>query len=350
MHRIVKYDLLRIIACFAVVLLHVSNSYWYVESVESRNFLIMTVYNSFTRFAVPVFFMLSGLFLLDPDRELPVKKWALKIFRLVAGFYIWSLFYAFQSVIFNGLRNGFDSVDQKMWSDAVTRLVMGHGHMWFLLDLLGFYLLLPVFRKVCEDIRVMGYFLLLWVIVRFLVVTVFPGLAGGMLLAWVTAQHLYMLTGYIGYFLGGYFLNKISIPKGGRLVLYISGLGALIFTMVKTIVDCRATESYDDHWFLPSNLNILILSAAVFVLCKHMEVPQCLTDSRLVRNMAKSTFFVYMIHPFCIEKLNLVGIKVTAYPVLLSIPVMTVGIFVIGMFLGWIVGKIPIVGETVTFQ
>lgn len=350
MHRMIKYDLLRIAACFAIVLLHVSNSYWYVVDVESSDFLIMTIYNSLTRFAVPVFFMLSGLFLLDPERELPVKKWALKLFRLAAGFYIWSLFYAFQSVIFNGVRYGFDSVDQEMWSDAVSRLIMGHGHMWFLQDLFGFYLLIPVFRKICEDIKVTGYFLLLWVLVRFLLVTVFPGLAGGMVLALVTSQHLYILTGYIGYFLGGFFLNKISIPEKGRYVLYASGLGALVFTMVKTIADCRTSQSYDDRWFLPSNVNVLILSAAVFVLFKHMEVPRRLADSKLVRNMAKSTFFVYMIHPFFVEKLNLLGITVIEYPVVLSIPVMTAGVFAVGMLLGWTAGKIPVAGKLVSLH
>lgn len=62
MNRITKYDILRVIACFSIVLLHVSASYWSVVDVHSKEFLIMTIYNSLTRFAVPVFFMLSGLF------------------------------------------------------------------------------------------------------------------------------------------------------------------------------------------------------------------------------------------------------------------------------------------------
>lgn len=69
MKRSIKYDLLRITACFAIVLLHVSNSYWYVVDVDSQEFAAMTVYNSFTRFGVPVFVMLSGLFVLDSEKE-----------------------------------------------------------------------------------------------------------------------------------------------------------------------------------------------------------------------------------------------------------------------------------------
>lgn len=350
MKRIVKYDLLRIAACFAIVLLHVSNSYWYGVDIKGRDFAIMTVYNSFTRFGVPVFFMLSGLFLLDPERSLSWGKWAKKIGKLAACFFVWSLFYAFQSVFFHGIVHGWSSVSPEMWEDAVTRLVMGHGHMWFLLDLMGFYLILPALRKICEDIRVAGYFFLLWVLVRFVIVTMVPGLWGGRILAVVTAMHLYVLTGYIGYFLCGLLFHKISIPRGWRYVLYGAGAAALLFTIGKTLADCRAGMTYDDHWFNPSNINILILSIAVFVLFKHMKVPRRAEEARWVSAMAKSTFFVYMIHPFFIEKLNLLGINVIAFPVILSIPVMTVGIFAVSMLLGWLAGKIPFIGRIITFQ
>lgn len=91
--RIVKYDVLRVVASFAIVLLHVSASYWSVVDVYGRDFQVMTVYNSFTRFAVPVFFMLSGLFLVTPEREnVTVGR---RVLKLVILFYVWSAFYAF---------------------------------------------------------------------------------------------------------------------------------------------------------------------------------------------------------------------------------------------------------------
>lgn len=80
--------MLRIAACFAVVLLHVSNGYWYVVDINSNDFLVMTIYNSFTRFGVPVFFMLSGLFLLDPQKEMTVRKWWGRIGKLVIAFFL----------------------------------------------------------------------------------------------------------------------------------------------------------------------------------------------------------------------------------------------------------------------
>lgn len=350
MQRMTRYDLLRLIACFGVVLLHVSNSYWYSVDVGSRDFAVMTVYNSFTRFAVPVFFMLSGLFLLDPEKEFKVKKWVQRLGKLALCFFLWSIFYAFQSVLFHGFRQGWDSVTEEMWRDALTRLVMGHGHMWFLRDLFGFYLLLPVLRKICEDMRVLGYFLLLWAAVRFVVVPLMPEVCGGMVLAAVTNMHLHMLTGFIGYFIGGYFLHKAYIPRAGRYLLYVAGAASLVFTMIATLVSCRESGTYNDQWLLPSNINVLFMSAAVFVLFRHIRLPKGLAEAKWVPAMAGCTFFVYMIHPFFIEKLNLLGIKVTAYPVDLSIPALTIGIFAAAMLLGWLAGKIPVMGRWVTFR
>lgn len=220
MKREIRYDLLRITACFAVVLLHVSNGHWYVVDINSTDFTVMTIYNSFTRFGVPVFFMLSGLFLLDPQKELSMKKWGARIGKLIVGFFVWSLFYAFQSVIYNGVLSGWDSVTGEMWSSALVRLIRGHGHMWFLMDLLGFYLLLPILRKICEDIRLTGYFLLLWVVVRFFVNTVLPYLGGEMIIAVVSSMHLYLFTGFIGYFLGGYFCRRL-ISRSGAEAFYM---------------------------------------------------------------------------------------------------------------------------------
>ncbi len=350
MNRIVKYDLLRIISCFAIVLLHVSNGYWYVVDINGSDFTTMTIYNSFTRFGVPVFFMLSGLFLLNPEKELSAKKWISKILKLAVGFYIWSLFYAFQSVIYNGVLHGWGTVTSDMWSNAITRFIKGHGHMWFLLDLLGFYLLLPILRKICEDIKVTGYFLLLWVIVRFLIATVLPQIDGGAVYSFVDLMHLYLLNGYIGYFLAGYYLDKVHIPVFIRCLLYALGAGALIFTMVRTLADCRMSLTYDDRWFSPSNINVLILSISVFVFFKYIKVPRSIAEAKWITVMAKSSFFVYMVHTFIIEKLGLLGIKVIAYPVALSIPIMTVGIFAVAMLAGWVVGKIPVIGKWVTFQ
>ena len=55
---------------------------------------------------------------------------------------------------------------------AVERFVFGHIHMWFLQILCGFYLLIPVARQISAKKETLRYYLILWIIFRFLIPTV----------------------------------------------------------------------------------------------------------------------------------------------------------------------------------
>ena len=106
MVRVLKYDVLRVTACFFIVLLHVSGSYLTVVDVYGNDFLFMSIYNCLTRFGVPIFFMLSGLFLVSPQKNITIKDVFKRTRNLIACFYAWSAFYAFQGVLFNALLYG----------------------------------------------------------------------------------------------------------------------------------------------------------------------------------------------------------------------------------------------------
>lgn len=352
MKREIKYDILRIIACFAVVQAHVAQSYWGAVDVNGSEFTIMTVYDGISRFAVPVFFMLSGTFLLDPEKEMTAKRFGRQLWKLFAGFYLWSFFYAIQGPLYRGVTQGFENVSADMWKNAWTNFLMGHGHMWFMLDLFGFYLLLPMIRKVCEDRKATGYFLLLWVLIRYVLQILIAEFDMQRLLALTTNLHLYALTGYIGYFIAGYWLRKTVLEKKYRLLLYGMGVGAVFYTILKTLSLCRETMEHDVNFLMPGTLNILVYAAAVFVLFCNIQIPENCSErvQKWIATMAGGTFFVYMIHPFFIEKLQRVGIIVINYPVLLSVPIMTILIFAVGMLLAWIAGKIPVLGKIVNFR
>lgn len=349
--RALHFDLLRIAASFAVVLLHVSNSFWYGTAIGGYDFTVMLVYNSLTRFAVPCFFMLSGLFLLDPSRELTVGQALSKIGKLLRCFYIWSLFYAFQSVLLNILRGGFGSISREMWDNAFTRLINGHGHMWFLMDLMGFYLLAPILRKICEDIRILGYFLFLWVFSRFLLENALAFLNWQTLSYRLTLLRLSMLTGFIGYFLGGYFLNKIRIRPRVRTLIYGAGILAVVSMILLTFRYSEMRGEYVEEWLLPSSLTALVFSIAVFVFFANFQAPHAVrSKSRLLVKISNLTFFVYMAHPFFAEKLNLLGIRATSFNPLFSIPLLSVGIFAACLAGGFLIGKIPVIGKWILLK
>lgn len=73
--REVWTDLIRIVAVFAVIVLHAAAAGFYGRfAVDSNLFQVCNFYNSLVRFCVPVFIMISGRYLLDENREYSLKK------------------------------------------------------------------------------------------------------------------------------------------------------------------------------------------------------------------------------------------------------------------------------------
>ena len=58
--RIAYFDVLRILATFAVIVLHLSAQHWADTDVYSRAWQAFNLYDSAVRWAVPVFVMISG--------------------------------------------------------------------------------------------------------------------------------------------------------------------------------------------------------------------------------------------------------------------------------------------------
>lgn len=338
MARVAKYDVLRVVASFSIVLLHVSASYWSVVSVYSREFLVMTIYNSITRFAVPLFLMLSGLFLVSPDREdVAVGK---RFLRLLMLFYVWSAFYAFQGIAID-IFSGEFSMD--VWTASVQRFIFGHSHMWFIQLLLGFYILIPVARQICVKKEILQYYLILWIAFRFLLPLLTNIFHLYIIQARIDSLGLDILVGYFGYFLLGYYLNVTNIKKEIRWIVYAMGIAAVCLTAFLTIRDCTVSGTYVETWFSPGSPNVLVLSIAIFVCFKYCKVFDRVKRPYVWQKISGYTFFVYMFHMFVIEKLNLIGITTLSFPVIISIPILTMFVFGVSLLGAYVTDHIPVV-------
>ena len=65
--RVFYYDYLRIVAIFAVVIIHVSSQNWYVTDVNTIAWSAFNFYDSIARWGVPIFLMISGALILKKD-------------------------------------------------------------------------------------------------------------------------------------------------------------------------------------------------------------------------------------------------------------------------------------------
>ena len=94
--RIFWLDLLRIISIFSVIALHAAAvGYEGKFCAGSDNWQWCNIYGSVTRFCVPVLVMISGVMLLNPEKDYSIKKiFFHKIFHLAAAFILWIIFYS----------------------------------------------------------------------------------------------------------------------------------------------------------------------------------------------------------------------------------------------------------------
>ena len=72
--RILYFDFLRVFATLAVMVLHVGAQNWYGTNVSSFEWQTFNFFHSVTRFAVPIFVMISGALFLN-KRETHTMTW-----------------------------------------------------------------------------------------------------------------------------------------------------------------------------------------------------------------------------------------------------------------------------------
>lgn len=72
--RVGYFDILRIVSIFFVIVIHVTSVGLRLCETATPTWNVNWLLNSVSRWAVPVFFMVSGALFLEPSREITLKK------------------------------------------------------------------------------------------------------------------------------------------------------------------------------------------------------------------------------------------------------------------------------------
>ena len=147
--RIAYLDFLRVFSMIFVVMIHVVFDLFNNAAVSSSEWQIFNAYDSLSRWSVPVFVMISGALFLDSKKPFGqiLKK---NVLRLAIAYVVWTIIY---SIICNIYYNDFNT--------TLDQLINGHFHMWFILMMIGLYLVTPLLRKIVEEKSTIRLFLIL---------------------------------------------------------------------------------------------------------------------------------------------------------------------------------------------
>lgn len=275
--RDISFDIIRITACFLVVLMH--------SPIPSEHAVgpFLTALSYVTAPCIGLFFMLSGALLL-PTREPMFRFLKRRLGKIVVPTVVWSLIY-----ILLKLYNSESEITLIRSLASMPFSAQGEGVLWFVYTLLGLYLLAPIISAWLEKAtkREIEFLLLLWVITL-----LYPVFDCFLTINTTPQGILYYFTGYAGYFLLGYYLQRF--PKvlncGVCWAIALAGM-ALIGLLKYNNIDF---DFYALFWYL--SIFVATFCSAIWLstrmLCK-LLVFNTLGGVRRISNL---TFGIYLVH------------------------------------------------------
>lgn len=328
---------MRAICAFAVILIHVCAMQWRILDIHSGQWLFLHVYDMSVKFCVPVFFMISGRFLLDNDRELTVNKLIRKEKHIVISFVFWSMLYTMLN-IGRVVAAGQNLQDHIKW--IIVEFFTGEYHMWFLYAIFGLYLVAPILRKVVEDKKITQYFIILFLIFGccWPVLEILPKI--GVLFTEVGTSMVFTLaTGMSGYFVLGYYLHKYPISDKRMKLIYALGIVSTVFSVSATLVMSWKTGTANEQLVGYLTPNVAMASIAVYSFClRRFEKKR---PGKIVNTVAKYSFGCYLIHPLFCWIFEWVGIVPDISYTLITVPIISVLILFLSLLLAMLFSKVP---------
>jgi surface polysaccharide O-acyltransferase-like enzyme len=340
--RVFYLDLLRLLATVAVIFLHVATSEFSVFPIRT-DWYIALIYDSLSRWCVPVFVMISGALFLNQAKTISYRSVFSKyVSRLLIAYLFWTVIYFVWALYFY---YGFHISGREDFSVKNVLQAPFNFHLWFLPMLMGVYLLIPILKKVAQDKKLMQYALAIW-----LVYIIFGFLQ--FLEVFKMAKYYYPLfnkndiVGFAGYSLLGYCLSQQSLPKGKRMIVYLLGIIGLAVAIVGTIRLSMGSDEGEERYFAYLSPQVVAMSAALFVMVKECA-PKCRKAVlKGVEWVRKDLFGVYLTHVIWLNVFNTETMRHCCSEVI-TLPLITLIVFLLSLITTKLIRLIPYLRKVV---
>lgn len=332
-------DLLRILASFMVIIIHVASYQWYSTKVNSFNWGVYNFYDSLVRCAVPIFIMISGVFFLSNKKNTNIKSlYSKNIFKLVIIFLFWSLIYTLYGVFIN-------KTIPLNKSQILTSFIQGPFHFWYLPTILTLYLLSPILKQITKqkNEKLFHYFILL-----FFASCTFRTISCCTFIPYINyfkilikGIPLDMICQYFSYFLFGSFLYQDTTLEKHRKKFYLAGiLSVLSCTFLSYFIS--VLEMKPNGCFYSSfSIFTLLEATALFLFFKHLNLPDKAHLYNWIKKISSTTLGIYILHVMILDSFfRITHLDVTSINPIFSIPIIGLFIYVITSLLIFFAQKI----------
>lgn len=342
-----ELDMIRIVACLFVVVVHVAGYGIEIKTPSSIDWLIRNLVVCAVRCAVPLFFMISGTLFMERLISLDVlyKKY---IARIAIAWAVWSVFYAGIDFIAN-MKNGSAGILY-----FAERFFSGHYHLWFLPALVVVYAFQPILMRFvvnCPEalLKYTGILVFIGVILKATLDPFMNGFTGWD--NWWGNLEIPLASIGILYFVIGYCLYKkkeeSSLFGAKGLLLYLAAVAVMAGGNWLSAAGTGEHRSVMTGYL---TLGVLAASLGLFAFLVNIFSKATLSDKmkKTVNAISECTFGIYLVHTFLIEQVfRRVRLSQDQFPVAIAILLISIFTFVISFAFTWCVKKIPVIGKWV---
>jgi surface polysaccharide O-acyltransferase-like enzyme len=345
--RIMYADLLRIFATFFVIVVHFSSGKVDTIQVNDLTWEYFNCIHGLSRWCVPIFFMLSGMFFLNPQKQLSFKAIFCKyIFRILSALALWGSFYCLLNIYLSSLTG--DTVFSFTQILQIPRyIILGipYYHLWYLYAIIGLYLITPILRILVANMRRkhIEYCLFLFLIAGSLIPTINNYLAM-INVAFKIHMGISELNGYSGLFLAGYYFSKYELTPRLKKSLYIIAIFLAIVSLMITSHLSILANKPDRFLYGYAAPNVIVAAFALFVAFKSFFtiIPFTRKLSFNIHYISSLTFGIFLIHPLFLRILSLSNIDAESFLPIISVPVLSGVVFILSAFCIGGLKKVPV--------
>lgn len=297
-NKIVYFSHIRILAISLVIITHIFA--FVFQSINTNNaiYCITLGFSSLLRIAVPLFFMVSGALHLNENKEFSAKKFYLhNLLRLVICFIFWDFIYANFTILLN--YSFYNTSPTNYFSQLVKNMINYKYHLWFLIDLIKIYFIVPILRlfiKKENEIIIKNALIACFILIC--ISSYFSIFEHKTIFSFLQYILPFEFINYLFYFILGWYLHNFSFSERENKLISILGIISIVLLPALNVLFGFLNAKNGIKFFLVENnffvLNVF-LAIFVFIMFKTKTKQH---ESKFTKVISANVFGIYLTHLF----------------------------------------------------
>lgn len=365
-------DVLRITACFLVILSHCCDPFVGQFDNNHYEFLTGAFIGSFVRPCVPLFVMISGILLLPVKMDM-ATFYSKRAKRVVIPFVFWSLMLPVMYYLY--VNSGIKIISPNIVAEDHTlgmtlqklyTFIFNFNYdttpLWYVYMLIGLYLFMPIIGAWLKQAskRDIQWFLRIWIVSMCLPylqmlgpLVGYTGNYGNMGLLgvcdWNPYGMLYYFSGFLGYLVLAYYLKEYPLNWNWSRTLLVA-IPLFLIGYAVTAGGFILTQEYypgsyanlEIIWYF-SGINVFLMTFSVFIIMQKIKVKA----SPMLSKISALTFGVYLCHFIFVQLgYDLIYAHVEVPP-FVKIGMIAIFSFAVSLFIIWLMSLTKITRKVI---